>query len=386
MAALSEAIDELLAIDPSQVGDDELHRLVIETQRQTSRMAAARARLISAWDQRRLWASNGASSPSARIATDAGMSQLTARAEVGRARRLRSMDVTLDALGHGEISLDHTELLTRANWRWRADLFGEHEGALVEHCKRLRYADAQRAMQYWCQHADERRADQEADGFVAARSCSVGRTLDGVVELHARLDPLAGTAVLEQLACIERELFQAEQAAGNLTRTVRQRRADALVEMAHRSSTAPADGRRPDPLITVVVDINTFTKTVCETEDGTVVAPGQLVRLLSEADIERVVFEGPSRVIDVSRKRRFTGALRRAIQVRDRRCQHPSGCDVPANHCDCDHIQPHGQRGPTCQENGRLLCPTHNRRHAYERMRTKPDGSVPSPEPRPPPF
>jgi len=96
------------------------------------------------------------------------------------------------------------------------------------------------------------------------------------------------------------------------------------------------------------------------------------------------VFDGPSRVIEVSRKRRFTGALRRAIQVRDRRCQHPSGCDVPANRCDCDHIQPRSERGPTSQDNGRLLCPTHNRRDGLTRRREN-SGADPPPQPRPPP-
>jgi len=382
--ALSEAIDVLLAIEPAQVDDDELHRLVIEVQQQSSRLVAARARLIAEWDSRRVWAANGAATASARLASDAGMSQVTARTEVGRGRRLRTMDHTLKALGDGDISLDHTELLTRANWRWRTGLFAEHEQALVEHCKRLRYADADRAIKYWCQHADAV-ADQETDGFVDRRTLTARRTLDGVVELWSRLDPVAGTAVLEELVRIETELYRAEQAAGPLTRTVRQRRADALVEMAHRSRTVPSGGRRPHPLITVIVDIGTFTKTVCEIEDGTVVAPSSLLRLLGDAEIERVVFDGPSRVIEVSRKRRFTGALRRAIQVRDRRCQHPSGCDVPANRCDCDHIQPRSERGPTSQDNGRLLCPTHNRRQAYERIQAKTNGPATPPEPRPPP-
>lgn len=132
--ALSEAIDVLLAIDPANIDDDELHRLVIGVQRQSSRLAAARAPLVSAWDRRRVWAANGAATASARLASDAAMSQVTARVEVGRARRLRSMDCTLKALADGDISLDHAELLTKANWRWREGLFAAHEKALVEHC------------------------------------------------------------------------------------------------------------------------------------------------------------------------------------------------------------------------------------------------------------
>ncbi|MGH9247589.1 MAG: hypothetical protein ACRD29_25425, partial [Acidimicrobiales bacterium] len=41
--------------------------------------------------------------------------------------------------------------------------------------------------------------------------------------------------------------------------------------------------------------------------------------------LERVVFDGPSRVIDVGPHRRlFDGATRRSVAVRDRECFHPS--------------------------------------------------------------
>jgi len=55
-----------------------------------------------------------------------------------------------------------------------------------------------------------------------------------------------------------------------------------------------------------------------ELAEGSVITPGQLVPLLGDADLERVVFDGPDRVLSVSKKRRFAGALRRAIKVRDR--------------------------------------------------------------------
>jgi hypothetical protein len=77
--------------------------------------------------------------------------------------------------------------------------------------------------------------------------------------------------------------------------------------------------------------------------------------------LEVLLFEGPSTVISASKRRRFTGALRRAIQVRDRRCQHPAGCDIPADQCDVDHIVPWPESQRTDQFNGRLECPGHNR-------------------------
>ena len=135
----------------------------------------------------------------------------------------------------------------------------------------------------------------------------------------------------------------------------------ALVEMATRSKTTPSNGTRPRPLYTVLVGYETFAGRLCELDDGTVIAPEFLLGDLSKADIERVVFDAPDRVLSVSQRRRFTGALRRAIQVRDRHCQHPSGCDVPSSDCDVDHIVPWPLGRDTSQSNGRLACTSHNR-------------------------
>ncbi len=79
------------------------------------------------------------------------------------------------------------------------------------------------------------------------------------------LDPIAGAIVSEELARLEAELFEADRSeakarlgrdplSGELARTPGHRRADALVEMATRSKSAPADGHRPAPLFTVLVD------------------------------------------------------------------------------------------------------------------------------------
>ena len=88
------------------------------------------------------------------------------------------------------------------------------------------------------------------------------------------------------------------------------------------------------------------------------------------------MFDGPSRVIDVGvRQRFFTGALRRAIEVRDRHCQFP-GCDVPAEDCQIDHKTRYTDGGLTTQDNGRCYCATHNRqrerRHDHD-QRPPPD-------------
>ena len=101
------------------------------------------------------------------------------------------------------------------------------------------------------------------------------------------LDPLSGSTVAGELERLERELFEADWAeakerlggdpkVGDLTRTPDQRRADALVEMAKRSATAPADGRAPRPLFQPVLGSEQF-RHLCELANGKVVSPEAVV-------------------------------------------------------------------------------------------------------------
>jgi HNH endonuclease len=196
---------------------------------------------------------------------------------------------------------------------------------------------------------------------------SVGGTYLGTMTL----DAISGTIVATEHQRLERTLFESDWAEAKerlgreplpheLERTSAQRRADAFVEMATRSATAPAGGRRPAPLFSVLVDFPTLSGRICQLANNTVVTPGSLLPWIEEADIERAVFT-PGRRIECSETSRlFTGATRRAIELRDRECQHPY-CDVPADRCQADHIIEYSKGGLTTQENGRLLCGHHNR-------------------------
>jgi hypothetical protein len=64
-------------------------------------------------------------------------------------------------------------------------------------------------------------------------------------------------------------------------------------------------------LVSVLVGYETFRGRVCQLADGSVITPGTVASLLGEAWIERVVFYGPSRLVDLGQARRFVGAARR---------------------------------------------------------------------------
>ena len=107
----------------------------------------------------------------------------------------------------------------------------------------------------------------------------------------------------------------AQPKASELGRTARSADAMRSSAMAARSAGCPETDKPARPLFTVLVGYDAFART-CELANGTVVTPGQLVQYLGEAEVERIVFAGPSRVVDVGVRRRvFTGATRRAVEV-----------------------------------------------------------------------
>jgi len=141
--------------------------------------------------------------------------------------------------------------------------------------------------------------------------------------MNATLRPVTGSIIANELSRLEKLITESDAQSGR-SRTPAQRRAAALVEMATRSAAMPAGSKQPRPLFTVLVGEQSFSH-LCELANGTVLTPTELLPMLTAADLETVLFDGPHTVISVSRARRFTGAIRKAIETRDRHCTHPSG-------------------------------------------------------------
>jgi Domain of unknown function (DUF222) len=386
-APLAAAIDGLLQLDPDMLDDAELGRTVVELHRQQARLAAAVTRVTAAADARRVWADDGSRSCGAWVAHRCRLPVGQARGEVWLSRRLRTMPATAEALAAGDISLRHAMVLASLAGGRTVAFFARDEAILVDHAGTMSWADFVRAIEYWRQHADPDGVERDAEHDQALRRVHLSAGLRGTGILDGMLTPLGYATVDAALRRIEQELFDDDWAtaraehgdaatACHLARTPAQRRHDALVELARRAVTAPADGKRPQPLISVFVGYETFKGRVCQLAGGTVVSPGTVASLLDEALIERVVFGGPSRVIDLGRARRFTGAVRRVLDVRDQRCTHHS-CEQPAERCQGDHIQAWTAGGTTTVDNGQLRCGYHNR---WRWQHPDPD---PPPEPGP---
>ncbi len=397
---INEAFDRLGQWDVTALADPES---VLALQRLAARAEALATRSVAAFDAAGNWAADGALTAPAWTTARCRIPGKEARRQAHRGRVLRFLPETTRAWVDGIITDAHVDVMIALRTPETEEALARDEAMLVEQAQKLTFAQFKRIVAYWSQLADPDGADQDAERQRGRREVYLVKSFRGSWLGALNLDPLCGTIVAEELQRLETELFEADRAeakerlgrdpgAGDrLARTPGQRRADALVEMARRSRSCPETAKRPAPLFTVLVGYETLHGRICQLENGTVVPPGSLLpwldgadveramcgpgrrveigfttRLVPEvtcrvtgADLERVVFRPGTRAEISPQARLFTGATRRAIEVRDRECSHPY-CEIITSRCQADHIQPWALGGPTTQENGRLLCPSHN--------------------------
>ena len=366
---LTAVLDGLCGTDASALADG---GSMVELYRCLARLEAVATRAGAAFDAGGSWALEGARSAPAWLAVSTKAPKSTAARRVRVGRALRHLPAAEAAWLAGDIDGAQVAALAAARTPATEEAMARDEEMLVGQAAVLRHDQFTRVLAYWEQHADPDGVEDTAAKARDGRFLNLSRGLGGTWVGTFEFDPIAGAVFANALRRIEKELFdqdwaEAKERLGedvkpsDLARTPRQRRADAATEMARRSGIVAKDGRRPEPLFTVLVDYETFAGRICQLADGTVVSPGSLLGWLDEAWVERIVFDGPSRVIDVGVTRRlFEGATRRAVQAMFPECFNKF-CDVPAERCEIDHIEPYGAGGLTVSKNGRPGCGFHNR-------------------------
>ena len=376
MAVIQKEIEglfaELAGLDPTSLTLGEVTDYAIRSQAIRSMADAQCARSAGAVETSGAWVGEGAQSPGAWISWRAGIRRAKASGSLVCARELRAMPATEVAFLAGKVSVDHVRLLAEAQAAAPGVFADGGEAQLLGSVPGLLFSQFERVIAYWCQLAAPDDAESKARRRYEQRRAHCSRTLAGTVILDAILDPITGEIVLRELERRERDLFDEDLAEARerlgpnpplseLKRTPAQRRADALRVMAERSAAKAPGAVEPRVLLQVLAGHDTVER-ICELSNGTVITPGEILPVLDRAEVERIVFDGPSRIIDIGTRRRlFTGATRTAVQARDRRCVNPS-CDIPAERCEVDHVQPYAAGGPTTQTNGACKCKYHHRR------------------------
>jgi hypothetical protein len=215
-------------------------------------------------------------------------------------------------------------------------------------------------------------AEPREDLLRARSGLSISRTPDGMVRWVISMHPEAAgyltTALDARTAPRRRPAFgnDADVDADTDSRTLGQRRLDALTDMARESiqhDTGEVAGSAVTMLVTVALDdlrSGIGTAQIAGVDEPISAATAR--RLAACATIIPAVLGGPSQPLDLGREERlFSQSQRRALAIRDGGCVWP-GCTAPPGWCEVAHLLSWLDGGGTDLDNGVLMCPFHHRR------------------------
>lgn len=374
--SLEHDLKELRELDLRALSAEEKDEAVVAWARLRNQIDAFDAALLGAWEAEKTWTTDGSRSPAAWLARRTRSHPSEVGKRLWLAKALLHMPVVAAAFAAGEIEDLHVRRIAGAlNPRTR-EAFARDESLLVSWAQRkdfFRFCDR---VGRWLLRNDPDGCSSSDMAQRDRRDAWLVESFEGMFLGKLTLDPISGQIVKDEHDRLEAQLFEAdwseararlgrEPALSDLRRSPAQRRADAFVEMARRS-TRPAAGRAARPLFTVGLGPESFAWR-CALSSGRNVSPAVLEDFLTEAELQAILFDPKTDIaIKASRKRFFDGILRRVIEVRDRFCA--CGCGMAAERCQADHKIAYAEGGMTCQCNGEARCAPSNRRKGDRRL------------------
>lgn len=290
-----------------------------------------------------------------------------------------------DSLRRGELAVSSAAVIIRTVHEVEPFLSPSRVRGLEAHLVRQAPAFTRREFLTLCRRVPEQLFPEGVElreDLQRARSgVQISRTADGLVRWVLTMHPEAAgflTAAIDARTAPRRQPrfdLQPEvpDVADRDTRSLAQRRLDALVDLA-RESLAHDDGEVAGTAVTmmVTVSLDELRSGIGSAEIAGVdetMSAATARRLAASAEIIPCVLGGPSEILDQGRAfRLYTTPQRRAIAVRDGGCVWP-GCNAPPGWCEVAHLTSWLDGGSTDLRNGVLLCPFHHRRLDHDGWR-----------------
>lgn len=358
MSEIRSLLDDLMAVDNQSLSTDELNADVGELCRGIDQMKVLVAEKTAVLEK-----SGGL--------TDLGFPSVTAylmhigRMSAGRARRFATRvkariaaPAAYAAWSDGRVSSDQAAQLFQMA-EALPDVYPGAEEKLVEIVEPLSVRETGRALEYWRQAVDGP-GDLDLESQMVRRGVTLSPTINGMRRLDGWMTSLAGEALEAALSA------HMAPPTPDDTRTTRQRRHDALEEMANCHLThvnqAEVGGERPQiQMLTDMDGLKGIAGGCHETANTGSIVDVEAIRLIAcDSSVCRIVFGPDSEILDVGRKTRvWSVAQRRAIIARDRTCTW-KGCERPARWADIHHVDHWADGGITSVELGVLLCRFHH--------------------------
>ena len=370
----------------------QLDEVLLRLERLGRMVEAAKSAVIDQADRQARCLADGHRSTAAWVRAVTNCSPGASRRRARAARALRDLRVVRAALWAGEVGVDQVDELARlrANPRCGGQVVGS-ESILLQAAQQLEFADLRVVTQRWLTLADPDGAHRDHAAADAGRDFRI-REHGGAFTIEANCGVLQGTAIREMWQRFQDAEFRTDwEAARNLhgdtisasqlPRTAAQRRFDGFFAMAEAGATNIGEAALADPVVNVIVDLDTFQQHLlaefggpapridpagilerrCETIDGVAVDPREAVALAVVGRVRRIVLDADDVIVNAGRLTRlYRGPLRHAIQALHPRCRWLA-CLLRARISAIDHRHEHADGGATDAANGEVLCDHHNR-------------------------
>jgi hypothetical protein len=360
-SGLRSALDGLRRKDLQFLSDTELESGFADLERTAQGLEAERARWLAEIDRRRTFEADGHLSATSWLVDRFGASGAAASQQVRVAKALQEMPVAREAMASGELSSSALRVLVQAKEE-QPEAFGGSEHLLVQAAKALPVRKLCSAVMEWSKRADERAAQERARRLKDRRRLSVYPVPTGMVKVEGELDPENGQMLMTAMGSV----LDAEARCGSADpRTGAQKRADVLGEVCRQfldGGARPVVGRERPHLVVRVDHQDLRDRTgLADLEEAGPIEAEDARRIACDASVTRVVLGAASEPLDLGRRTPIiSGALRRAVVIRDGECRVPL-CDRPASWCDAHHVRHWADGGETALANLVLLCRPHHR-------------------------
>src|SRR5438874_1344949 len=294
------------------------------------------------------------------VAVQCRMSKTTAADRLCVGEQLGNLPRIAEALGSGQIGYQAAAVICHLSEQVgekRQYIDQEHWIAYAQKfsLKDLRYLTYEARVRWDCE-GFERQSEEDYE----LRSLDISETTGGMYRLDAWLDPVGGAALKAAIESLSNPL------GADDTRTPKQRRADALVEVtthAMGAGTLPRrNGVRPHISINTTIEglKGELGAPASELQGGMPISSKTVQRLACDGTLHRVL-KADSVVVDVGRATRSVSPSQwRALKVRYRTCCWP-GCDRPISWTNPHHVDFWAMGGDTNLANLLPLCHFHHR-------------------------
>ena len=285
-------------------------------------------------NRRAVWAEDGHRSVRSWCMATANWSWGETTARLRTVTLLDDLPVCDEALAAGTVGVAQVRELARARANPRCgDQLAEVEELLVQYAKDLPFDDFRRLSQRWESLADVDGAHRDHEAAHHHRNVDVD-LVGPEFHLTARGGAAQGAAIKEIFDRFVDAEFQADwdeckarygddAAVDLLARTARQRRFDALHALFLAAASTPPGAQAPEPVVNIVIDQTTFetalaaaigdepltapvppappdpTRQRCETLDGALLDPLDVLAAAVVGHVRRVVYDTASTTIDL---------------------------------------------------------------------------------------